>query len=78
MMPGLDGFEVCRQLRAEPGLQHTPIILLTALNAPALEAKGAAVGATHSLHKPFGIERVVRTVEQTLGRSPRPEMPGHY
>src|SRR4029450_1759168 len=29
VMPGIDGYELCRRLRAEPGLQHVPIIMLT-------------------------------------------------
>ncbi len=66
MMPGMDGFEVCEQLRANPRLQHTPIVLMTAMNVPDLEAKGAAVGATRSILKPFSIEQVVETVETVL------------
>ncbi len=75
MMPGIDGYEVCRQLRAAPVFHHTPIILMTAMNEPDLEAKGAAAGATLSLRKPFDPEQIVSTIEQVLGRKGNPEPP---
>jgi CheY-like chemotaxis protein len=75
MLPGMDGFEVCKQLRTDPALRHTPIVLMTAMNEPDLEAKGAEAGATLSLRKPFNFEQVVRTVEQLLGRPRRSEVP---
>ncbi len=72
LMPGMDGFEVCELLRADPDLRETPIILLTAMNIPDLESKGAAVGATFSMRKPFGPELIVSTVEQILGQGSGP------
>ncbi len=75
LMPRMDGYEVCRRLRANRVLQHIPIILLTAVNDPELEAKGAEAGATLSLRKPFDPEQVVRAVEQVLGRKASPEVP---
>ncbi len=72
MMPGMDGFEVCGQLRADPSLQHPPVILMTAMNVPDLEVRGAAVGATRSIRKPFSIEQVVQVVETVLGRKASP------
>ncbi len=66
MMPGMDGFEVCELLRTNPALRNTPIILLTALNRPDLETKGAAAGATLSMVKPFGPELIVSTVSRVL------------
>jgi CheY-like chemotaxis protein len=68
MMSGMDGFEVCRHLRADPALRHTPIILMTAMKEPELEAKGAAAGATLSIRKPFDPGQIVNTVERALGR----------
>jgi CheY-like chemotaxis protein len=74
-MPGMDGFEVCKQLRTDPTLRHTPIVLMTAMALPDLEAKGLEAGATLSIRKPFNPEQVVSTVEQLLGRPRSPETP---
>ncbi len=68
LMPGMDGFEVCRQLRSDPALLHTPIVIMTAMSEPHLEVKGTEAGATLSIRKPFNPEEVVGVVEQILGR----------
>ena len=53
MMPGMDGFEVCRRLRSTPGLVEVPIILLTALDDSASRIEGIQSGADDFLSKPF-------------------------
>jgi len=75
MLPGMGGFEICRRLRAEPGLRDTPIILLTASTDPDLDSKGREAGATSTLRKPFGPATIVSTVEQVLGRKAAPPKP---
>src|SRR5271154_1399526 len=51
-MPGMDGFEVCRRLRAAPDTAHLPIVLLTALDRPADRVRGLESGADDFLTKP--------------------------
>ena len=68
MMPGMNGLETCRLLRAEPTIRDTPIILLTASDDPDLGAKGREVGATATIRKPFGSSNIIGAVEQALGR----------
>lgn len=53
MMPGFDGLEVCRRLRALPHLAALPILLLTALSRPDEKAAGLEAGANDFLSKPF-------------------------
>jgi two-component system cell cycle response regulator len=52
MMPGMDGFEVCRRLKADPKTCHVPIVLVTALYEIADRVRGLEAGADDFLTKP--------------------------
>lgn len=57
MMPGLDGYELCRQIKAEPGLGFIPVVIITALRAEDVPARAAEAGADDFLCKPVsGVE----------------------
>jgi CheY-like chemotaxis protein len=75
LMPGMDGLEVCRRLRADPEHRDTPIILLTASTDASLAEQGAAAGATLVMRKPFGTDAIVETTERLLARKRRPRIP---
>jgi signal transduction histidine kinase len=53
MMPGMDGYEVCTRLRADPALAAVPVIMLTALDDRASKLRGLQCGADDFLGKPF-------------------------
>jgi putative two-component system response regulator len=53
MMPGMDGYEVCRRLKADPAMSSIPIIFVTAMNEEVDEMKGLEVGAVDYLTKPI-------------------------
>jgi len=53
MMPGMDGFEVCRRLRSNPRLAEIPIILVTALDDRQSRLQGIEAGADDFVTKPF-------------------------
>jgi two-component system cell cycle response regulator len=52
MMPGMDGFEVCRRLKQSPGTMHVPVIMVTALDQPSDKVQGLDAGADDFLTKP--------------------------
>lgn len=67
MMPQMDGFEVCRRIRANPVLAEVPIIMVTALDDRAARLHGLEVGADDFVSKP--VDRVeLRTRVQTITR----------
>jgi DNA-binding NarL/FixJ family response regulator len=55
MMPGMTGFEVCRQMKAHPRWRYVPVVLLTALHGENDVELGLASGADEFLTKPFSV-----------------------
>ncbi|MCB9800493.1 MAG: response regulator [Candidatus Omnitrophica bacterium] len=53
MMPGIDGFEVCREIKKQRHLQTTPVVMVTALQETADKVKGLDAGASDFLSKPI-------------------------
>jgi putative two-component system response regulator len=53
MMPGMDGYEVCRRLKADPRTRDVPVIFLTALNSADDETQGFEAGGADFVAKPF-------------------------
>ena len=52
MMPGMDGYEVCRRLKAQPSTAHIPVVMVTALTDQAERVRGLEAGADDFLSKP--------------------------
>jgi len=73
LMVGMDGFEACESLRAEPTLAQTPIVLLTVLDDAGARDPGRAVGATTLWAKACGPQELLAKVAHLLGhpRGPR-------
>jgi DNA-binding response OmpR family regulator len=70
MLPGLDGVSVARKLRE--GRNHTPVLLLTARDAPADIVKGLDSGADDYLTKPFSIDILLARLRAISRRGPVP------
>jgi DNA-binding response OmpR family regulator len=62
-MPRLDGLEACRQIRRDPALAQTPVVMLTAAGQEADRARGREAGADEYLTKPFSPLALLALVE---------------
>ncbi|OUL20881.1 response regulator [Nostoc sp. 106C] len=66
MMPEIDGFETCRQLKANPQTQDVPVIFMTALSDTTNKVAGFQVGAVDYITKPFQQQEVLSRVKLHL------------
>lgn len=66
MMPGIDGFETCRRLQANPSTQEIPIIFITALSDSVEKVKGLSLGAVDYITKPFNQKEVLARIKLHL------------
>jgi two-component system, cell cycle response regulator len=66
MMPGMDGFEVCRRLKSDPRTAHLPVVFVTALDQPSDRVKGLEAGADDFLTKPFNEVALLARVRSLL------------
>jgi len=65
-MPGMSGFEILQRMRADPLLQYTPVIVLTALDDPETKHKALEIGANDFLRKPVDRSELVLRLRNTL------------
>lgn len=62
-MPGIDGFETCKRIKANPALKEVPLVFMTALSDVDHKAKGLALGAVDYITKTFHQEEVIARVK---------------
>ena len=67
MMPGMDGPEVCRRLKADPRTAGVPVVFLTAVGDPALGARLGDCAHEGVVHKPFTLAELLTVVQRYLG-----------
>lgn len=70
-MPEIDGYEVCRRLRAREDTRHLPIIILTLLNEPAEVVRALAAGANNFVTKPYSDETLLARMRRLVEQPPR-------
>ena len=66
MMPGIDGFEVCRRLKADALTQDIPVIFLSALSETKDKVRGLDLGAVDYISKPFHADEIIARVNTHL------------
>jgi two-component system cell cycle response regulator len=75
MMPGLDGFEVCRRIKRHHRAKGVPVIMITALDSPADRDLGMGAGADDFFVKPVEDELLFGRVLELIGRGAKDEAP---
>ncbi len=79
MLPGMDGLEICRRVRAEvanPAISHVPILMLTARDEEIDKVLGLEVGADDYITKPFSMHELLARVKAQLRRADMDGVPG--
>jgi two-component system cell cycle sensor histidine kinase/response regulator CckA len=66
VMPRMDGYALCRNIKADPALHETPVILLTSLSSPQDVVQGLACGADNFVRKPYEAASLLARVERGL------------
>ena len=69
MMPKLDGYEVCKNIKSSASTQHIPVILLSAKGRNVDHKLGFDVGADDYITKPFSPRKMVERINQLLGQT---------
>ena len=63
LMPGMDGYELCKRIRSEERLKDVPVILVTSLSEPADVIKGLEAGADNFITKPYDERYIISRIE---------------
>ncbi|UFS68974.1 response regulator [Geomonas sp. RF6] len=71
MLPGLDGFEVCRAVKGNPETASIPVVMLTAKKGAQDLERGRSVGADAYITKPFKSVKVLEVIEGLLENAPQ-------
>ena len=69
MLPAMDGFEVCRQLKADSAASRIPVIMLTARDEEIDKVLGLELGADDYIAKPFSVRELMARIKAVLRRS---------
>jgi two-component system, cell cycle response regulator len=66
VMPGMDGYALCRQIKSAPTTRGTPVVMLTSRSSPFDRARGALAGCDTYLTKPIDLKSFYRAVDKVL------------
>ena len=69
MMPGIDGFETCRQLKQDKGLQHVPVVFMTGLGDTEHVLEGLQAGGVDYVTKPIVVEELLARIRVHLANA---------
>ena len=78
VLPGMDGYEICRTIKHDKGTKHTPVIMLTGKSSPFSRIKGKLAGCDTYLTKPVNRKKFDKAVETFLKQGERQQPMGGY
>ncbi len=70
MLPGMDGYKLCRMIKFDVALEHIPVVICSARASDEDKKRAEQSGADAYLVKPFEIKLFVETIQKLLGVSP--------
>jgi CheY-like chemotaxis protein len=71
MMPNMNGFEVCKRLRANPRFAELPVVMVTGWDDPIARSRCLEMGATDIICKPFHRQKLRALVDNLVYKSPK-------
>lgn len=78
ILPDKDGYQICQYVRAHPALGTTPVLLISGIDNGTVQARAAEVRSNGVMFKPFGVEDLVRKIDNLLaGRSNGAKQPAN-
>jgi CheY-like chemotaxis protein len=69
ILPDKDGYQICQYVRTHPAIGATPVLLISGIDNGTVQARAAEVRSDEVLFKPFGVDDLVRTIDNLLARS---------
>jgi len=69
-MPRMDGYEVCREIRANPAARDLPVVMISGKDGFFDKVRGRMAGCTGYVTKPFGPETLMKALDTYLKREP--------
>ena len=72
MMPGLDGWQVCREIKASPNGKNVRVVMVTALQDWMDKRQALETGADDFVEKPFELAKLGEVVERNTAKLPKP------
>ncbi len=76
MLPGVDGLEICKMLRADPKTRQVPVLMLTAKNTETDQIVGLEIGASDYIAKPFSVRVLLARVKNAFRHRESQKDPG--
>lgn len=73
LMPGLDGLTLCHQIKSDPELKETKVVMVSGKSFEADKQRASQYGASLFIEKPYNVDLFVQQIQEVLGRAAKPQ-----